>query len=310
MLPAERLLLPFSAGPHRMAMALVACSADDLVEIDKRYRDEMAERRTLLSERHQEVFATTPGSEVAQAEALEMVASLLPRRFATWFSQAGPVLHNHLTGEAWDLAHPAHPSLELAGRLVQEDLLLIDPAGPAPLLAAAILCAPSRWLLGEKIGLPLGAVHAQVPLYEDRLSSPVDRFMRSLRPGRAAERMNWSVLDNGALFQPGGKFRSRPNPGVTVQNAPETLFLRVERQVFFRLPRTQMVLFSVRVHSYELARVLAVPGAAADLAAAVRALPPSLAAYKSLPTIAHALLPCLDAHSPSAPAEPSRATAG
>ena len=294
-LPPERLLLPFDAGPFRMALALRGGAVDDLVELDDRYHDEMAERRDLLGSRHGEVFAAEPGSEEARADVLDLVAGVLSRRHPTWFEQDGGLLFNRLTGEAWDLVRPAHDPLELAGRLVQEDLCVIDASGPEPVLAAAVLCAPSRWRLREKIGRPLAAVHGPVPLYAETLSRPVDRFMRALRPGRMAERLNWSVVDDGALFQTGGKHRMSFDPSVTPANVPDRLFLRVERQTLVRLARSGAVLFAIRVHSYRLSRVLAVPGAAGALAAAVRALPASVVTYKSLYPVQDALLARLDA---------------
>lgn len=294
-LPPERLLLPFEAGPYRMAMGLTACPADDLVELDERYLDEMAERRELLASRHHDVFATTPGSEAARAEVLELIAALLPRRHPDWFAREGPVLHNRLTGEGWDLANPEHDPLELAGRLVQEDLCVIDASGAAPVLAAAILCAPTSWRLREKIGLPLAEVHVPVPMYADRLSAAVDRFMAALKPGRVAERQNWGMTDDPALFQQWGKHRTALESGITAANAPDRLFFRMERQTLVRLPASGAVLFVIRVHCYPLRRVLGVPGAGAELAAALRAMPEALTAYKSLPRFRDALLACLDA---------------
>ena len=287
-LPPETLHLPYEPGPFRMAMGLTATTA--LLEIDDRYPDEMTERRHLLATRHADVFATTPTSEPARAETLAMVADHLTTTHPTWFTRDGHTLHNHLTGERWSLANPPHDPLELAGRLVQEDLCLIDVAGPAPILSAAILCAPSRWRLAEKIGRPLAAIHSPVPLYADRLAAPVDRFMQALRPGRLTQRLNWSIVDDAALFQLGGKFRTEPDPAIT----PDHLHLRVERQTLARLPTTPTVLFAIRVHSYPLARVVAQPGAATTLAAAIRAMPDTLAAYKSLPAFRDTLLAHLD----------------
>lgn len=294
-LPPERLLLPFGPGPFRMAMGLVGCDPDTLVEIDDRYTPELAERGALLAARHADVFAAEPGSSAARAEVLGVLAGLLPRRHPGWFVREGDVLRNRLTGEDWNLARPAHDPLEVAGRLVQEDLCLLDVAGPSPVLSAAVLCAPSRWRLREKIGRPLAAVHGPVPLYADRLAVAVDRFMAALRPGKLVERFNWSVVDDGALFQTGGKFRGVRDPSIVPANASQRLFLRVERQTLMRLPRSGFVLFAIRVHSYPLTRVLDVPGAARDLAAAVRALPDSIGVYKSLPAFRDALLACLDA---------------
>jgi len=140
-------------------------------------------------------------------------------------------------------------------------------------LQAAVLCAPSRWRLHEKIGRPLAGIHDRVPLYADQLAAPVDRFMRHLKPGKLAERLNWSVTDDPAAVR---------------------LFLRVERQTLSRLPESGFVLFTIRVHTYPLTRALAQHGAAARLAAALRALLPAMAVYKSLPPFGDALLRHLD----------------
>ena len=284
-------------------MGLVSCPAADLVELDDRYLPEMTERRDLLATRHRDVFATTPGSEPAHTETLNLIAALLVQKHPDWFTRSGNTIHNHLTNESWDLANPPHDPLELAGRLVQEDLCIIDTSTGTPILAAAILCAPTSWRLREKIGLPLAQVHTPVPMYADRLSTAVDRFMRALKPGRVTERQNWGLSDDPALFQQWGKHRTAVEAGITPENAPDRLYLRMERQTLTRLPKSGAVLFVIRVHCYPIARVLDVPGAAADLAAAIRAMPPDMTAYKSIPRFRDALLACLDAapaHTPDA----------
>ncbi len=129
----------------------------------------------------------------------------------------------------------------------------------------------SRWVLAEKIGHPLAAVHERVPLYADRLSNPVDRFMRHLKAGKLAQRLNWSVVDDPALFQIGGKHRTTRNPAVTPENAGDSLFLRVERQTLARLPESGFVLFAIHVHSAPVARIAADPAVAGRLAEAVAA---------------------------------------
>ena len=119
--------------------------------------------------------------------------------------------------------------------------------------------------------------------------------MRHLKPGKLAERLNWSVTDDPALFQIEGKHRTEPDPTITAANAASRLFLRVERQTLSRLPSSGFVLFTIRVHSYPLPRVLAQPGVAARLAAALRALPPYKGGYKTLPPVTVARRNHLDA---------------
>jgi hypothetical protein len=162
-----------------------------------------------------------------------------------------------------------------------------------------VLCFPSRWRLMDKLGKPLSMVHAPVPIYAERLSRPVDRFMRHVRHGHIASRLNWSVLDDATLFQPGGKWRVQGNIDITAQNAGDLLFLRVERQTLRRLPESNAVLFGIRVHVYPLSHVIVRPIHAATLSDAVRALPPEIAHYKSMLPLREALLGWLDGRYPS-----------
>jgi hypothetical protein len=291
-LPPETIHLPFEPGPYRMAMGLVTIPESEWFEIDRLHVPEMAERSRLLAARRAEVFGVEAPSEPARAETLALIIEHLTTVYPGWFSHTGNTIHSRLTGEHWDIA--AHDPLELAGRLVQEDLCLIEASPEGPRLTAAILCFPSRWRLHEKLGRPLALVHGNVPLYGERLARPVDRFMAHVRPNHIACRVNWSMMDDPTLFQPAGKWRDTLDATITGENAGDRLFLRVERQTLRRLPATGAVLFGIRVHVYKLAQVVREPATAARLASAVRALPPEMAHYKSLPMFQDALLAWLD----------------
>lgn len=294
-LPPETVHLPFQPGPYRMSMDLTAAPECAWFEIDERYPNEMRQRRALLAERHNDVFAALPESNPACAEALTCIAAHLRRIHPGWFQGDAGRLINALTHEDWTLTPWPCDPLELAGRLVQEDLCIVQPGDNGPRLTAAVLCFPSRWRLHDKLGKPLAAVHGPVPLYADRLARPVDRFMQHVKPGHIAQRLNWSVLDDPDLFQIAGHWREGVNPAITAENAGTQLYLRVERQTLRRLPLSNAVLFGIRVHVYPLARVITTPDLAARLAGAVRALPAEIAGYKSLGGFRGALLAWLDA---------------
>jgi hypothetical protein len=278
-----------------MAMGLITVPLSDWIELDARYQDEMAQRRRLLAERHGDVFGVLPEAEEASGEVLQCLVAYLTTQFPNWFRLGGTVLVNRLTGETWDLAAPPCHPLELAGRLVQEDLCIIQSDADTPRFTAAVLCFPSRWRLREKLGRPLAAVHGPVPFYAERLATPVSRFMAKVKPGHIASRLNWSMLDDPAMYQPTGKWREAANTAITPDNAGDTLFVRVERQTLTRLPRTGAILFGIRVHSYPLTAAITKPAVAARLAEAVRALPQETVHYKSLKAFGPALLAWLDA---------------
>ena len=215
-----------------------------------------------------------------------MIVEHLNQGSRNWFEmRTAAAIHNRLTGERWTIAE--HDPLELAGRLVQEDLCLIETFPEGPRLTAAALCFPSRWRLHEKLGRVLADVHGAVPLYAERLARPVDRFMAAhVRPEPPSPRgLNFSqeVMDDAALFQPTGKWRTARDNSITADNAGDRLFLRVERQTLRRLPASGAVLFGIRVHVYPLHRAVTTPAIARRLAAAVRAAALEMTHYKSLP---------------------------
>lgn len=300
-LPPSPRHLPVDPGPYRPAMGLIARPLSALTEFAEDYPAQMAERRDLLASRHDAVFGALPGSEAARAETLSVIAAHLATDRAEWFTRDGDMLVNHLTGEAWRLDDPGCDALELAGRLVQEDLCLLAPDDEGALrLVAAVLCFPSRWRLADKLGQRMDAIHGPVPRYAEKLGRPVDRFLGLLKPGRLVERMNWSVHDDPALFQPAGHGATEIDPTITAANAGARLTFRVERQTLSRLPESGAVLFTIRTHQHALAEMVASPEAASILHAAVTALPPDVAAYKSVGPFRESLLAWLAARAGSA----------
>lgn len=285
--------LPYEPGDFRMLLGLTAVAEPDWIEVDEHYPAHVAERHRLLNGQRAEVLEATPGSEAMQAELLEVLADHLARQYPHWFTRRQDGIENHLLGETLSLADDP---LDRIGRLVQEDFCLLRDEGDGTLtLVAAILCFPSRWRLSSKMGRPLGAIHTPVPMYKDKLERPVDRFLSALKTGRIAQRLNWSIMDDPTLFQPTGHGVNDFECQVTMAHAGETLFMRVERQTFRRLPQTGGIAFGIRVHVTPLAPIVALPGEAARLLAAVRALPPEMERYKSMIPFREALLAFLEA---------------
>ena len=111
-----------------MAMALTTVPERAWFEIDARYAEEMAERRRLLAEQHEDVFGALPMSDAARAETLRELVANLTTHAPQWFSRDGDALHNALTGETWDLAAPAMRSAG-TGRQAGAGGPLHHPAG-------------------------------------------------------------------------------------------------------------------------------------------------------------------------------------
>nr|WP_297078322.1 GNAT family N-acetyltransferase [Thermoleptolyngbya sp. M55_K2018_002] len=295
--PPPATYFPFADGRWQMRLGLRSLSLDHWIEIDDQYERYLQRKRELLSERHAEVFAALPGSDAAQQDVLNLLADHLPRRFPQWFTQAGDRLINHLTGETWTVGNGGEMApqswrecpLDLAGRWVQEDLLVLLPSAEGTYrLVAGSLCFPLYWRLADKLGRPLGQIHAPVPGYDKTLERPMDNFFARLQPDHPGYRFNWSIVDTPELFL--GVQRSHPVPtDLTPDNAGDRLWIRVERQTVRRLPQSGGVLFTVRTYTYPLAMLQQYPEAAAGLVRAIAQMPPDMQRYKSLAPIRPAI---------------------
>jgi hypothetical protein len=241
-------------GPPWLAMGLARVAEAEWLLVDDERPAELAERARLLAERHDEVFAALPGTEAAGTEVLGLVTGWLAARGHDGTPLAG-----------------VHP-LEAAGRLVQEDLVLMVERDGDFHLDAACLCFPSHWRLADKLGRPTSAVHRPVPGYAEELSARVDRFLARLRPGVVTARRNWSVHPSPALFAP---VPPPPSPGAD-------LWLRSERQTLRRLRDSGAVLFTIRVQQTPFASLVHRPDVAGRLAARLRAQPSAFTRYQGL----------------------------
>lgn len=276
-------------------MGLAALDLHDWIEPDERFVSDLHEKERLLHECHQDVFADLPTAAAGSAEVLDLLAEHLPARFPMLYQRAGHWLRNVPTGCRWNLAESTLHPLDLAGRLVQEDLCLMQQAeGTAYHLVGGSVCFPTRWRLAEKLGKSLGAIHAPVPGYMEHLTLSMDRLFHRLKVERPVWRLNWGLLDDPALFQPIGHGRLAHHPHITAQNAGDMLWLRMERQTLRRLPRTRDILFTIRVHVRPLHTLATHPERATALAAAIRAMPPTMRQYKSFLPFLEAVLAWLD----------------
>jgi hypothetical protein len=188
-----------------------------------------------------------------------------------------------------------HP-LDLAARLVQEDLLIMLPPNKKQKgwwLAAGSLTFPSRWNLKEKFRKTMDDIHAPVPFYKDELKTPTNNFFDKMPYDDIFARRNWSLHDTPSLRQNGAKpFVEKT--GINSKNAGERLWLRVERQTLRKLKRTGAILFTIRTCIDPLKEIVKFGGVAKRLNKALSVLPPEMQAYKQNNTFSDSVQKYLD----------------
>ncbi|MDA9650142.1 DUF3445 domain-containing protein [bacterium] len=245
--------------------------------------EQIALKTELLAKHHQDVFSAMPNTNAAGDEVLAMVRQHL----TTYHNDQA---HNdHMAASDADL----HP-LDRAARLVPEDLLLLAPFPKAVAvsatavkwhLVAASLCFPGHWVLAEKMGKPLGAIHDPVPHYDERLAGPVDRFFNKMTVGPISTRMNWSLQVGTDLFTP--HRTQRQAAASDLDN--HKLCLRLENQTLRKLPRTGFVLFTIRTYIEPVSRWKHTPNAIDDLAKMLNDMSSESQSYKGALLYAGAL---------------------
>ena len=216
-------------------------------------------KKKLLATRRSEVVGLQPGGEDVAQEAAQLVSA--------W---AGV----ELTSTGID-------ALVEASLLVADDLAVLQPVKSQDgseqlLLNAAVVCCPSRWMLSEKMGHNMLAIHEPVAKYADHVGAAVDTYFQRLTVEKPVWRSNWIIQDHPALFQP-------QIPSGPLVKTPDELWIRMERQTLRRLPKTGGILFTIRGYQQPLPEYLSrSKQIAQDTRTLVERLPDDVAQYKSV----------------------------
>ncbi|KAI9766685.1 MAG: hypothetical protein M1840_006329 [Geoglossum simile] len=263
----------FKAGEYHLTMGLRKLDKKNWLTIDDNYHQLKAE---LLTGSKSKVLQCLPGSESACLEVLEVVLDFLIEKWPDVFERFGTnnnFVRNNKTGEEFNLDEDL--PLEVAARLVAEDLNVLEESGEGYILIASATCFPIGWSLEEKIGWPIDSLHKSVPGWKKEIGNSVSilRYFMRMTPSNSMERNSFFVQTSPTLFHP----EPLPTSATTTLKVAD-LIIRHKKQTFRRLPKSRAILFTVRTFMHSLVDL-----GAEDLenfAAAVRAWPDEMAFYK------------------------------
>ncbi len=213
---------------------------NDWLRVDDAFAGQMAERDRLIAEHRSTVHALLEQGRAAAEELFYTVRAQLAKADGYHFTTS---LAKRPDGVSIDL-DPSQPLLTL-GRLVQEDLCLMERQGEEYVLTGAILCFPASWSLEEKLGRSLVGIHQTVKPYDEDLARRVQRMFEVIRPEQPLWRMNALVYRDPTLHQP-----RRENDPRTDRRGGQ--YLRAERQCLMRLPETRAIVFSIHTYMVHL----------------------------------------------------------
>ena len=235
--------LPFIPwmDPRTMRLpGILPVEGDDWLRVDEAFAGQMAERDRLIASCEAAVHGMLQSARPAADELFEAVLEqlrLTPGYLVTSDAVTRPDGVSVALNRDWPL--------RTLGRLVQEDLCLMEHDGAEHRLTGAILCFPASWTLAEKLGRPMTGIHVPVEPYTEDVARRVQRLFDAIRPEQPLWRMNYLTYADPTLHQPRLESDRRPRPA-----ADTRVFVRSERQCLMRLPRSRAVVFSI--HTYVL----------------------------------------------------------
>jgi len=249
-------LFPLDGRPFRLTMGLRAVPESQWILDRDDWAEQVAVKHQVLSEHPTETFGALPSAEAGSRELLDTLVPHLQHFLAHRYEFVRGVggidgvvaVIDVATGLRTDLLD--HHPLDAAARLVPDDLTVQIRDEREWVLAAASVAFPSRWVLAEKVGRGLDAVHDPVPGYDDALRPAMTGTFDRLRTDRIVERVNWTIPDDPALFQPVPPGR-RHQAATAAANSLDPyevvagLWLRIERQTVRLLPESKAAIFSI-----------------------------------------------------------------
>ncbi|KAF8913576.1 hypothetical protein CPB85DRAFT_555710 [Mucidula mucida] len=336
---------PFRWGDYHVTMGIRSIGFESWIEVDDQLPHFHRIRVHRVNLRGSKLVMALPPSDIvkvdgraAAAELVEELAEYLSRRYPKIYSverRLGRIRRITMipVNATYDLEE--EDPMTVAGLLIQDDIaLLLEGNDGVYYIRAGAIILPGFWRLEDKIGMSLDDIHfsGNVPQYQQKLRTSMNRFMHRLTPEKLIQRNNYhfavvkdpasaggpfepldpteigwaeTMVGKEELFQPGsglGAQDDSPSAPKASGHGHEPLFdvkpvnvtLRQERQTLRRLPKTGAIVFTVRTYVEPVTELVKEIGVPGRMASAIRSWPEDVAEYKSRDRFAAQILPYLD----------------
>lgn len=289
-----------------------------LIDVDEHYIAEMEDRAIVLREDPLRC-QSLPHMELAGWDLLELLMEQMAAGYPEHFEL-------HRDGARWhwinrplgiddrftfgDTATLPYGPMEYITRQAQGDFALLDQRNENLWMDAGITTTQADWSLDFDIGMNFMEWHAPVPrAHEMGVFDRALKFMLGLRQGQPMRRYNWTMTVNPRLdTSPENYHKWGPDrTSVAPENVGNKVHLRVELQTFWRLPRSNAIVFPIRCYLIKLEELVTIPKWARRMHRVLRDLPADLADYKGLTRWRATAVDYLAAFDDRAPTSPGTA---
>ena len=173
--------------------------------------------------------------------------------------------------------------MEYITRQTQGDFCVLDQRDDNLWMDAGMITTQADWSLDFDIGMNFFEWHAPVPLaHEKGIFVRALKFLLNIQQGAPARRLNWTMTVNPLLDTSPENYHKWgiQKTTLTPENIGNKQHLRVELQTFFRLPRSNGLVFPIRCYLIKLEELVTYPKWARRFHRVIRDLPAELATYK------------------------------
>ena len=263
------------------------------IDVDEHYLSEMHDRALVLDEDPLRC-QSLPHMTLAGWDTLELLmtckAESYPDLFSLtrdgdnwhWINRPMKIDQKFVFGDKTTL--PYGP-LEYITRQAQGDFCVLDEREGNLWMDAGMITTQADWSLDFDIGMNFFEWHAPVPLaHEKGIFKRALKYLLAVQQSNPARRLNWTMTVNPRLdTSPEHYHRWGPeNTHITPENVADKLYLRIELQSFWRLPRSNGMLFPIRCYLLSMRDLTTVPKWATRFHRVLSTLPPEISSYKGL----------------------------
>ncbi len=262
-------------------------------DVDEHYVAEMQDRALVLNEDPLRC-QSLPHMKLAGWDVLELLMTHKASSYPEWFSLTRDGNQWHWINRPMGIDQkftfgdettlPYEP-LEYITRQAQGDFCVLDERDGNLWMDAGIVTTQADWSLDFDIGMNFFEWHAPVPLaHEKGIFTRALKYLLTIQQGNPARRLNWTMTVNPRLDTSPENYHvwGPENIQITPENVGEKLFLRIELQSFWRLPRSNAMLFPIRCYLLSMQDLSTVPKWATRMHRVLQTLPPEIASYKGL----------------------------
>lgn len=288
---------------------------ENTFDVDEHYISEMKDRARVLANDPLRC-QSLPHMTLAGWDLVELIMEAKARDYPDLFQL-------HRDGDRWhwinkplgidqhftfldDSTLPCGP-MEYITRQAQGDFALLDQREENLWMDAGMVTTQADWSLDFDIGMNFYEWHAPVPLaHEMGVFQRALKFLLNLQQGAPYRRLNWTMTVNPLLDTSPENYHKWgvQKTELTPENVGQKQYLRVELQSFFRLPRSNALVFPIRCYLIRLEDVVSVPKWGRRLHRVLRDLPEELATYKGFIRNRPMIVDYLSSHDDGAPTSP------